>query len=290
MTGRLYAGTAAAAVALLLPLPEGADGSQFASRVNAVEVYATVLDTEGVPVKGLEAADFVLSENGREQQISTFAAGEFPLAVAVAIDRSFSMAGRQLAAARSAARVFLGELQPDDEATVLAIGSSVEVVAPLSTDRAAQLASVDRVDAFGTTGLYDAIVAALGAIQTARGRRALVLLSDGSDRYSGTPAREALVRARQSDVLVYPIAFGRRRPPLFAELASVTGGRSFHVEEPQQLPETLRKIAAELRHQYLLGYTPPEPAAQDTPGWRSIEVAVRRTGVTVRARDGYLVR
>ena len=287
MTGRLQAAAAAAAVAVLLPLSEWADSAQFTSRVNAVEVYATVLDAAGAPLKGLQASDFIVLENGREQQISTFAAGEFPLSVAVAIDRSFSMAGRQLAAARSAARVFLGELQPADDAMVLAIGSSVEVLAPLSTDRAAQLAAVDRVDAFGTTGLYDAIVAAIAAIQEARGRRALVLLSDGSDRYSSTPAQEALVRARKSDVLVYPIAFGRRRPPLFAELASVTGGRSFHVEDARQLPGTLRQIAAELRHQYLLGYTPP--GAQDAPGWRSIEVTVRRPGLTVRARDGYLV-
>ena len=65
-------------------------------------------------------------------------------------------------------------------------------------------------------------------MQPASGRRALVLLSDGDDRYSQATAAEALERARRSDVMVFPVALGPRRPPLFAELATLTGGRSFH--------------------------------------------------------------
>ena len=82
--------------------------------------------------------DFDVLEDGKPQTVSVFSAGDFPLSVAVALDRSFSMAGPRLAMARSAARVFLGELRAQDEAAILAIGSRVETVAPLSTDRAAQ--------------------------------------------------------------------------------------------------------------------------------------------------------
>src|SRR6185295_9110710 len=137
-----------------------------------------------------------------------------------------------------------------------AIGSDTAVAAPLSADHAAALAAIDRLDAWGTTPLYDATLGALDAIQPARGRRALVLLSDGADRYSDTKAADLVDRARRHDALVYPVAVGASRPPLFAELAAATGGRSFFVREPAALNSTMTTIARELRFQYLLGYTP----------------------------------
>lgn len=263
---------------------------QFASGVNAVEVYVSVTDGRGEPVRGLSEADFEVRENGVSQAITTFTAGNVPLSVALAIDRSFSMSGPRLALARSAARAFLAELRPADESMILAVGSTVDVVAPLSADREPQLLALSRLDAFGTTGLHDAIVEAIHAVQPARGRRALVLLSDGDDRYSRASATEALQAARESDVMIYPVALGAARPPLFAELATLTGGRSFHVRDPKTLEGTLRAIARELREQYLLGYTPARPLVAGSNEWRAIEVLVRRPDVQVRARDGYLVR
>ena len=281
---------AAGLAALLGLLTAGPAAAQFASGVNVVEVYVSVTDGQGQPVTDLGRGDFTVRENGEPQQVTTFAAGEFPLAVAVAIDRSFSMAGSRLAAAKSAARIFLGELRAADQSMILAVGSQTEVVAALSDDRQAQLAALAGVDAFGTTGLYDAIVAAIDAVQPGAGRRALVLLSDGSDRYSRATAEDALAHARAADVLIYPIAFGQSRPAVFAELAALTGGRSFHIRDARRLPATVRAIAAELRHQYLLGYSPSTPIVPGTNEWRSISVSVDRPRVSVRARDGYRVR
>jgi Ca-activated chloride channel family protein len=255
-----------------------------------VEVYASVTDSRGEPIAGLKQTDFELREDGNPQVISNFTAGEFPLSVAIALDRSFSMEGSRLALAKAAARAFLGELRQGDESMVVAIGSEVQTVAPLSTDRAAQLDAVSRLDAFGTTGLYDAIVSAIDNVQPAKGRRALVLLSDGDDRYSRATAAEALDRARRSDVMIYPVAIGSNRPPMFAELATLTGGRSFHAREPGALTATLRAIAHELHQQYLLGYTPSTPLVAGSNEWRSINVSVKRPGAQVRARDGYLVK
>ncbi len=263
---------------------------QFTSGVNVVEVYATVTDQRGEPVRRLDRSAFEVRENGEPQVVSTFTAGDFPLSVAVAVDRSFSMAGDRLAAATSAARVFLGELRPQDEAMIIAIGSTADTLAPLSTDRNAQFAALSRLDAFGTTGLHDAIIRAVEAVQPARGRRALVLLSDGNDRYSEASASDALERARRSDVMIYPIALGRRRPPLFAELATLTGARSFHLRDTKALADTLRAIARELREQYLLGYSPSRPILAGSNEWRTITVKVNRPNVRVRARDGYVAK
>lgn len=267
-----------------------ASARQFTSAVNVVEVYATVTDKAGKPVTGLGREAFTVRENGEAQHISTFAAGEFPLSVAVALDRSFSMTGDRLAAAKSGARIFLGGLRPTDESMLIAVGSTTDTLAPLSTNRREQLDALAGLDAFGTTGLYDSIVAAIEAIQPARGRRALILLSDGDDRYSKTTAEQTLERARAADVLIYPIALGRTRPQAFAELATLTGGRSFHVRDARQLPETLQAIISELRNQYLIGYSPTKPPLAGSHEWRSIAVTVARPDATVRARDGYLVK
>jgi Ca-activated chloride channel family protein len=270
----------------------GADWSpaQFASGVNIVEVYATVTDREGQLVRGLSTRDFQVYEDGEPQTVAAFTAGEFPLSVALAIDRSASMAGERLGLARRAARSFLHALGPEDRAMVVAISGEVQIAAPLSTDRGEQVKAVDGLDAWSTTALHDAIIEALDRIQPARGRRALVLLSDGDDRYSRATAPELLERARAADVLVYPIALGKTRPSLFVELAVLTGGRSFHAPDPRQLEAALAAIARELRCQYLLGYTPSRPIEPASAEWRSIRVEAVRAGLRVRARDGYLAR
>lgn len=247
------------------------------------------MNEKGEPAIGLSREDFEVLEDGVSQTVSTFAAGDFPLAVALAVDRSFSMRGKRLDVARAAARAFLEALRADDRALVLAIGSQVDEVAPLSTDRTDQLGAVARLDAWGTTPLNDAIAAGIERIQQAGGRRALVLLSDGDERYSTRTSEEVTALARRSDVMIFPVALGRTRPTLFAELAALTGGRSLHIGDVRALTEALRGIARELRYQYLLGYTPARPLTE--PGeWRAIAVRVQRPGLRARARDGYLVR
>ena len=263
--------------------------AQFTTGVSLVEVYATVTDRQGEPVLDLKAGDFRVRQDGEPQAITAFAAGEFPLAVAIGLDRSFSMGGKgnRLGVAKSAALTFIGALRNEDQVMVLAIGSETEVAAPLSRDRGAAIAAVNRLDAWGTTPLYDATLVALDAIQTAKGRRALVLISDGTDRYSDTRAADLVDQARRRDVLIYPVAIGPVRPPVFAELAAATGGRSFHAPDPRELSRIVSTITHELRFQYLLGYVPP---ASPGSSWHAISVDVDRPDLRVRARDGYFSR
>jgi len=275
--------------AAIVPRAAQDPAARFSSHVQLVEVYASVSDPSGEPVTGLQASDFLVAEDGVPQEITAFAAGEFPLAVAVGVDRSFSMAGARLATARRATQAFLRLLRPADRSMVVAISNEAEVIAPLSTDRDAQLRAVARLDAWSTTALHDALIAALDRLAPEPGRQALILFSDGIDRYSEHSAGQVLDRARRSTALVYPIALGRTRPPLLAELAALTGGRSFLLEDVRDLQATLGTIARELRHQYLLGYSPSRPIVSGAAEWRSIRVTLKtsRPGVRVRARDGY---
>jgi Ca-activated chloride channel family protein len=209
------------------------------------------------------------------------------LTVALGVDRSWSMAGEPLRLAKQASQAFIRALKPADRSMVMAISSEAEVIAPLTADRATQMRAIEALDPWSTTALHDGIIAALDRLESESGRQALVVFSDGNDRYSGHNAADVLDRARRSNALVYPIAFGKTRPPLLAELAVLTGGRSFLLRDARELEKTLVTIARELRYQYLIGYTPSMPIVRGAPEWRSIRVQTKRPGLHVRARDGY---
>ena len=262
--------------------------AQFSSSVQLVEVYATVTDAKGELVTGLKQSDFDVFEDSRPQEIATFAAGEFALTVALGVDRSWSMAGEPLRLAKQASQSFIRQLKPGDRSMVFAISSEADVIAPLSTDRLSQSRAIEALDPWSTTALHDGIIAALDRLESETGRQAVVLFSDGTDRYSSRSAADVLDRARRSNALIYPIAFGKKRPPLLAELAVLTGGRSFLLRDARELESTLATVARELRFQYLLGYTPSDPIVRGEKEWRSLRVTLKnRPDLRVRARDGY---
>src|SRR5215813_12716308 len=267
------------------------DGSlaRFSSRVQLVEVYATVTDERGELVTGLRQNDFHVYEDNRLQDISTFAAGEFPLTVALGVDRSWSMAGKPLELAKQASRGFLNQLKTGDRSMIVAISSTADVIAPLSTDRLTQGRAITALDPWSTTALRDATTAALDRLEPESGRQALVLFSDGNDRYSSATEAQVIARARRSNALIYPITIGKQRPAFLAELAVLTGGRSFLLKDATELEKTLATIARELRYQYLLGYAPAKPIEEGAHEWRAIRVTLtgNHPGLRVRARDGY---
>lgn len=261
----------------------------FSSQAQLVEVYATVTDDKGELVTGLRRNDFEVYENNQLQEVQQFAFGEFPLTVALGVDRSWSMAGKPLELAKQASKTFLNQLKTGDRSMVVAISSSADVIAPLSTDRVTQARVISALDPWSTTALRDAILASFDRLEPEPGRQALVLFSDGNDRYSRATESEVIARARRSNALIYPITIGKQRPAFLAELAVLTGGRSFLLKDATELEKTLSTIARELRYQYLLGYAPSDPIMEGVRQWRSIRVTLagNHPGLRVRARDGY---
>ena len=99
---------------------QGQEGplATFSSQAQLVEVYATITDDKGELVTGLRRNDFEVYENNQMQNVEQFAFGEFPLTVALGVDRSWSMAGKPLELAKQASKSFLDQLKTGDRSKI----------------------------------------------------------------------------------------------------------------------------------------------------------------------------
>ena len=273
---------------------------RFRSGVGIVALDVCVKDREGMFIAGLAAEDFLILENNAPQKVALFSPeGRVPLAVALLIDRSASMAGTPLERAKAAGVAFVRSLSAEDLVEVVAFNERADRRLALSTDRAAAEAALDDLSASGSTGLLEAVLVALRDLGRAEQRLmttyryAIVLLSDGEDTSSRLPFEDVLEDVRRSGVLVYGISLrldekGRTLPPRheLSQLVNDSGGRAIAIDNLQQLAPVYEEIAAELRHLYRLGYVPTNQARDGA--WR--RVSVRLPGsqdARVRTRAGY---
>jgi hypothetical protein len=132
--------------------------------------------------------------------------------------------------------------------------------------------------------------AGMASIAGEPGRRVLIAITDGDDSHITLPGwprpdLEALSReALDQSFTIYAIGFeGPGLHKRIIELTERTGGGHAQVPAGADLTATLARIAEELRHQYVLGFT---PAALDG---RTHKLQVRVDGrYRIRARDSYL--
>ena len=259
--------------------------------VRLVELFTTVTDRTGRPVKGLEADDFEVYEDGRKQRVSKFELVEdLALTLGIAIDTSGSMVSA-LPEARQAAIDFLENIITGRD-RVFAVGfSGIPVLlVPPTDDVVAVEESLDDLRSLGATTLHDAIVTSLYYFRGVRGRRALILLSDGDDTASHIPFESALEYAQRSGVVIYTVGLdvGRLKAGIrkkLTALAEETGGRVFFISEAEELSGVYSEIEDELRSQYFLAYPPDRPGGDGK--FRTIEVKARDGKLRARTIRGY---
>ena len=258
------------------------------SAVDVVQVVATVTDAGGryVPNLGLEA--FRIWENGVPQPVTHLIGQDSPREVVVAVDMSSSMTD-SMPQVREAVRAFLGALRPDDHVTLLAFNDAVFTLARRESDPAARARAVERLAPWGGTALYDMLLKAMDLLSTRRGRKVLVVFSDGEDQSSRAVLADVQRRAETNDAPVYMIGQGRgasdrKLRDVLETLARTSGGRSFHTEDVRELQAAFAAIVEELENQYLLGYQPSHAVKDGS--WRRIRVEAG-ADLRVRARQGY---
>src|SRR3989440_4833343 len=146
-----------------------------------VTVPVSVMDRNGRFVPGLEQDQFRLFEDGVEQRIAFFENAEQPFTIALMLDVSDSTK-EKLAQIKSAATEFVNELKENDRVMVVVFDKNVTVLCDPTSDRRLVTLAIDRLKAGGGTSLYDAVdLMAVRQLKKIRGRKAIVLFTDGVD-------------------------------------------------------------------------------------------------------------
>jgi len=259
--------------------------------VQMVELYTTVTDRRGRPVEGLDRDVFRVYEDGAEQTVRRFEhVQNLPIYAGVLLDTSGSMVEQLDTAVKAALRFFQTVIQPKDRAAVITFNGQPNLAVRFTNDREVLAGGLAGLRADGNTALYDSIIYALYYFGGVRGKRAIVLLTDGKDEGSRFRYGDALEYAKHSGIAFYTIGLGpiANQPDIrlkLEKLAAETGGRSYFIGQAVELAGTYRSIETELRSQYLLAY---QSSKQGNDGkFRSVEVKLGRPGLEARTVPGY---
>jgi VWFA-related protein len=190
---------------------EDDDGEAVKVETNLVTLPVVVSDRGGRYVPDLKAEEFGVSEDGAEQKVSFFATVSEPFHVVLLIDTSASTTSEKMHQVQEAAVTFINNLQEGDRVKVISFDDAVRELCDFTGDRAA-LASAIRATRPGKgTRLYDAFDLAFRSLRRVRGRKAVVMLTDGVDWHSDRRTYDDNRRAiEESDVVVYPVRFDTR--------------------------------------------------------------------------------
>jgi Ca-activated chloride channel family protein len=267
--------------------------------VKLVNVFVTVTDEHGAPVAGLKKENFTLLEDGKPQTISMFdKESALPLSIVVDVDTSLSTR-KDLPLELSSARRFAHAiLRPVDALSLYGFSEVVSEVVPFTSDLKAIDRGVDHVRLGSATALYDALYLGAQALAPRRGRKVLVVITDGGDTVSRMDYKQAVRSAQEAEAIVYsiivvPIEASAGRDiggeHALIQISEDTGGKYFYADSVPQLDDAFRKISDELRTQYLLAYYPSQRFSDSS--FRRIEVKVdgvpAGSKFTVRHRTGY---
>lgn len=251
------------------------EGTKLASRPADIKVTrqlvlinVSVTDPLNRFVTGLEKENFRLYEDKVEQQIRSFSSEDAPISIGLVFDTSGSM-GPKLQKSREAAADFFQTANPADEFFLIRFSDRPELVTPFTTDTDRIQSALTFTQSKGRTALLDGVYLAMNQMKKAHNaRKALLIISDGGDNSSRYTESEIKNSVREADVQIYAIGIfespgARTRTPeesmgpsLLSDLAEQTGGRSYAVENPSELPDIAAKIGVELRNEYIIGYSP----------------------------------
>ena len=282
----------------------GAEAQQrpsFRSGVDVVSLSVTVTGEHNRYITDLTEEDFLVYEDGVQQETTFFTRTQLPISLALLLDTSASMEER-LQTAQEAAVGFARRLRLEDMAEIINFDSRVEILETFTNDQQRLERAIRRTSAGGSTSLYNAIYISLKELKKVRAqtfedvrRQAILVLSDGEDTSSLVGFDEVLEQAKRSETAIYSIGLrsrdGRSRRGfqeadfVLRQLSRETGGLAFFPEGVGDLVSIYEQIAEELSNQYTLGYTSNNPRRDGM--WRRIVVRVTRRGVTARTKQGY---
>ena len=214
---------------------------------NLVTVPVIASDRSGIYVPDLRKDDFIVIEDGVQQDLVFFATVKEPFHVVLMLDTSASTQ-EKLGQIQRAAIAFVEELQPGDRVKVISFDDRIYDLNKFTNDKAELRQAINRTRPGRGTKLYDAVQLALAALNSIQGRKAIVLFTDGVDFHSDRARYKDNIRGvEETGVIVYPIRFDTREETerlarqqaqggQTVDLDSILGGRSSRTTTPTTFP------------------------------------------------------
>ena len=266
--------------------------------VDLVLVPVTVTDPMNRLVTGLGSENFVVYEDKQPQQIKILSCEDVPVSLGVILDVSGSMVTK-IDLAREAVLQFLKTSNPQDEFFIVTFADKPEELSDFTQSIKDIQGKLVYAVSKGRTALLDAIYFGISKMRQAKyPKKSLLIISDGGDNHSRYTEDEIKSVVKEADLFIYAIGIYDRYmstpeeqlgPALLSDLTELTGGRSFTLDNPNDLPIVADRIGVELRNQYMVGYR-PENRAHDGK-WRKIKVRLRLPKgwppLYVRNKSGY---
>jgi Ca-activated chloride channel family protein len=249
------------------------------SKVDLVLVPVTVTDPMNRLVTGLDKENFAVFEGKDKQEVRHFSAEDAPISLGVIFDMSGSMSSK-IERAREAVIEFFKTANPQDEFFLITFADKPEEVSDFTQSVDDLQGKLVYTVPKGRTALLDAIYLGLSKMRQAKyPKKSLLIISDGGDNHSRYTEGEIKSLVKEADVMVYSIGIydhyfqteeERLGPQLLGDVSELSGGRSFTIDNPNDLADVATKIGIELRNQYVLGYRPNNPGHDGK--WHKIKV------------------
>ena len=263
---------------------------------NLVPIPASVVDAKGIAITWLKLEDFELRVDGQLKPISDMTRTETNVRLAMLFDNSGSVDFARDFEKEAARRFFRKVMRPSDEAAIYSVETESYLAQPLTSD--IQLLE-QTIESFGkpegATSLFDAIIDAAAYLHPYKGRRVLVIVSDGVETTSRNDFETTMQRVLAADCQIFIVQTGlyegANLRALAAErrmeqLSGQSGGAVYMPKTTDELNEAFLQIAADLAHQYVLSYYPGDERRDGQ--FHNIDLRVKaRKDVRVRARRGY---
>jgi VWFA-related protein len=284
------------------PTPPGQASQQGGSikvDVNLVVLHTTVLDDRGKFVDGLKEENFRVFEDKAEQKLSVFKREDVPVSMGLVIDNSGSMRDKR-PRVNEAAVTLVQSSNPQDEAFV--VNFNDDYYLDLDKDFTSSIPelkeALERIDARGSTALYDAIIGSMDHLKKGhKDKKILLVVTDGEDNVSRNTLEKTLREIQKANVVIYTIGLfsdddkkGRKKAMrALKDIAAASGGISYFPENVADVHSICEQVARDIRNQYTLGYYPTN--AKKDGSFRTVQVDVipprGRGKLVARTRNGY---
>jgi len=273
------------------------------SQVSLVVLHASVLNDRSVFFPGLKQESFRVFEDKVEQKLSVFKQEDVPVSFGLIIDNSGSMRDKR-PQVNAAALTFVKTSNPQDEGFVVNFNDDyyLDTEHDFTNELDELKTALERIDARGSTALYDAVIGSLDHLKKGtRDKKVLLVVTDGEDNASRHSLENVIEQAQRSDALIYAVGVFsdddikhnrramKKAHNALLQLATATGGVAFFPETAGDTEAICTQIAHDLRNQYTLAYYPTNVARDGS--FRSVQVEVlppKGAGkLSVRTRTGY---